>query len=592
MVLAFAFLLVLLLALEGRLFFLQILRSPATVLLVTRYQLRDVKEPRARGRIVDRSGRALAESVPAYDIELWRPALGAASRPRDIIDRAHLMATTLGRFLPITAAQLLPSAGSRPYALLRADVTEPSVVLPIMQLAENGKLRGVDLRRDYARRYPHGELTGWTVGYVNHEQDGVFGIEGMYDQVLKPKAGERTLRHDGRNVEYFDPCLDADPGAAGSDVVLTIDLLLQDIVHSALGKTVAEHAPDQVVAIVTNPRTGDVLAVDQWPPLDPEQLNKVHGDGWSNRAFQDYYTPGSTFKPFIMALALDRHVVQLGETIDCENGRLSVPGRKPITDVHPLGVVPLAEVIVHSSNVGMVKVGQHLVPADEPKGGSHFRPVLQTLQALGFGSLSGLGFPCENPGRLTALKDWTRNYTLTSVSFGYEVGVTAVQMAAAYSVFCNGGWLQPLRIVKQIEHADGTITPCAPRARRRVYGAAAADAVRDMMVGVVEEGTGKQVEFPPIGIAGKSGTTTPPGRFDPEQGRAKVASFVAFAPAQDPTLLVLVVARKNAVKSTYYGATVAGPAVREILEKGLALDGVVVAPVARGSGEEAAHAGF
>jgi cell division protein FtsI/penicillin-binding protein 2 len=292
-----------------------------------------------------------------------------------------------------------------------------------------------------------------------------------------------------------------------------------------------------------------------------------------------------------MAYALDRGVVHLGEIIDCENGTLHVPGRHPITDTHPMGEVPLREVLVHSSNIGMIKVAQRLVPSDEPKGGRNFKPIIDQLRLLGFGQASGLGLH-ESAGTITALPNWHRNQTLTSVAFGYEIGVTVVQMAAAYSAFCNDGVLQPLRTIKEVRFADGSVTQPPSRQRRRVMSHDTSGAVLDMLRGVVDEGTGKSIEFPPVDVAGKSGTTTPPERFDPEAGRTKVASFVAFAPASNPELLVIVVAHKEGVKGHYYGATVAGPAVREIISKGLALKGVVLDSRSDGVGERQGHAGY
>jgi cell division protein FtsI/penicillin-binding protein 2 len=192
-----------------------------------------------------------------------------------------------------------------------------------------------------------------------------------------------------------------------------------------------------------------------------------------------------------MAYALDRGVVHLGETIDCENGTYHVPGRHPITDTHPMGVVPVREVLVHSSNIGMIKIAQRLVPSDEPKGGTQLPADHRSAARARLRPAHGARHDRE-PGTITTLANWHRNQTLTSVAFGYEIGVTAVQMATGLQRLLQRRLLKPLRLIKEVRAADGVVNELRARPPRRVISPGTTAAVLDMLRGVVDEGTARR----------------------------------------------------------------------------------------------------
>ncbi|MFH2002946.1 MAG: penicillin-binding protein 2, partial [Planctomycetota bacterium] len=381
-------------------------------------------------------------------------------------------------------------------------------------------------------------------------------------------SGSRVYQKDGVQNELYTPDEKMEQGIPGGDIFLTIDGAIQFFTELELTKIQHIYHPKWAAAVVLEPRTGRILAAASIPalnPVDPASAPKMEGAShWMNRVFSAEYTPGSTFKPLIMGMALDRGLVDLSEKIDCEGGRWRYRSRT-VRDSHEgrYGELKPEGILIQSSNVGMSKIILRMVPEDTPKGGAAFIPIREKLDLLGLGKRPGIfQGPFEEDGLIRDLSLWTTTYSLVSLAFGREIAVTPIQMASAFAVLANDGIYIPPRLIDRIVTADGkTVTP--PDAQSyRVYGQEASRNVKDMLVQVVEQGSGKKARIPGIKVAAKTGTA----EKLPER-KEVTSSFIAFAPADNPVLLVLVVVDEPQGK--HYASDVVAPHVKAILERGL-----------------------
>lgn len=545
-------------AIEIRLFHLQIVDHPTIREAADSIYRTGETVLGSRGKIVTRNGYALAESISALDIyadSRWtvghRDEIAAALDP--YLDDQDVRAGLRTR---------LDEEGYR--RLLVHPLFDGERILEIRRLKRDGKLRGLDLERTWLRSHPEGSLAANLVGYVNAEGKGQAGIELAFDSLLSGSSGRQEQRRDAAQRRLFK--LDAEPSAArmGHDVRLTIDLVLQYFAEEAMEQVVAEYRPEWCSTVVMDPKTGEILAMASRPSFDPNRYGEFPIDAYRNPAVSFQYTPGSAFKPFIMAEALKQQGVRLDEHIDCSSFQY---GRRVIRDSHHNDVLTPAEVIIKSSNIGMAKIALRLVPdPTHPREAqlAGFRRIRETLTELGFGRATHLGLVAEAEGNLRPASQWTHTYTLPSIAFGHEITVSPVQMAAAFCAFANGGmYLEPY-LIEAVIDADGRSQARPPRAIRRVIDPVHADTIRDMLIRVVDEGTGEEASIDGYSVAGKTSTA----QWEKDSSKY-TSSFVGFAPASDPRLLVLVVVDqpKGALHS---GGKVAAPAARNILEKGLA----------------------
>lgn len=547
------------------LFMIQVCHRSDYISRLENYYFKPVNVSVPRGTIYDVKGEVLATSIPT--LGLWADPDNVDKKWTTKIDERNEVAAQLADLFDTDFETFRRKLDRTTYVCLRKRIIDPDILGKLYQLKSKGKLRGVDFMKSYCRCYPHDALLGHTLGFVNHENTGVFGMEAVHDGFLKGRPGSRVYRKDGVQNEIFCPDEPCERGIPGGDLQLTIDTAIQFFVEAELARAELIHRCKWAAMVVLEPRTGRILAAASLPGLNPSdpatppyECTESH---WMNRAFMAEYTPGSTFKPLVMATALDRGTIGLHQTIDSEGGHWSYKGRR-INDTHPVST-PLdpAGVLVHSSNVGMSKVALSMVPPDAPKGSVAFQSIRDTLSLLGFGRCPGiLSEDYESPGRVTPLRNWTRKYTLVSVSFGNEISVTPIQMAAAFAVLANDGLYIPPRLVERMVSPDGTqITqPAAPACR--VFSAPVCREVRDMLVRVVEEGGSRHVKIKGVKVAGKTGTAEKlPAR------KEVTSSFVGFAPADDPALLALVVIDEP--KDAHLASKVAAPHVMAVLERGL-----------------------
>jgi len=498
----------------------------------------------ARGRIYDRKGEILALSVPGRSVFV---------SPVEISD-AHAVARALAGPLGIDPKPLAQRVREHPesrFAWVKRLVA-PREAAAVRSL----RLEGVHLREEMQRCHPFGNLAAQVIGFTGVDEQGLSGVEFAYDETLSGRDGWRRAHRDARARHIANPALAFVPGEDGCSVVLTIDANIQDFLESALERCWNAHRPKAVTGIVLQPETGEVLALAQRPTFEPARYADYPEETWRLRAVTDSFEPGSMFKPFVFSAALEEGIVRLDETIFCENGAYRIGGRL-LHDHHSYGNLSALEVVTKSSNIGMAKIGQRLGSAR----------CYSYLSSFGVGRASGLGLPSEAPGHLAPPEQWS-HYTLTSVPMGHEVSLNAVQMAAAFAVFANGGYLLQPRILRGVIAPDGSTLErhFDPLVKRRVLSAATARTMlRRVLREVVTNGTGRLANLEHYAVAGKTGTAQKlvDGVYS---HNAYISSFICTAPVQDPRAVVLIVVDEPSAGPGRFGGSVAAPYAAEVLE--------------------------
>ncbi len=578
--LVYVFSAVLLLALGGlllRLAWLQVGASSDAQARRERLAVGASLELAHRGALRDRHGQVVADSVEQLSVTSYaRDITHDGPRARDPQDVARSVAVISQRLAPLLgdtpagiAAQLLRSApdGRPQLAYVGPPVSDPAAIDALLALRD-GDLRRVGLEPRWERRYPAGGAGGSLLGVVNFEGHGAFGLEQGLHKVLSCGADGRYphLRLGAFRVASAD--VQPVPSLSGYDVELTIDSVVQRILHEELSSGCAWLQAAGGSAVLLDVRTGDILGMVSAPGLDPADSRTWTQAAQVFRPAQTVYSPGSTFKPVMLAMALDLGLVQPDSVVDCSPERGTF-GRRHISDTHPIhGQADLKRIIVDSSNVGMANILTRLVPEGRGKDFELMRPVWDRLCRLGIREPTGIPVPSESAGLLTPLEQWTRNYTLVSVAFGHEVSVTPLQMAAIAASLADGAWRRP-RLVQAIVDEAGQRLELQVDPPVQVFRPETADLVRGFMRAVVEEGQARTAGVAGVPIAGKTGTTVHERRpGEAAAGKAlETHSFIALAPADDPRV-ALVVAIEQPQGFRYAAQTVA-PVSGAILKRAL-----------------------
>jgi cell division protein FtsI (penicillin-binding protein 3) len=531
------------LAIEARLVYLQVISHDELVARAARQQMRTVQSPAKRGEIHDRHGRLLAYSVDADTVyavphEIEDPTATAAALCRALDDCDRRDRQALSERL----------TGDRQFSYVKRRVTP----LEARRVAALG-LEGIGFMKESRRFYPNKELAAHVLGYVGVDNVGLGGIEAAYDKIVRGREGTLIVQNDARRRVFGR--LERTPTSGGS-LELTIDEPLQHIVERELRAGVDETDADGGSAVVMDPHTGEILALANWPTFNPNAFNTAHEVARRNRAVQDIYEPGSTFKIVTVAAALEEHVMNADTIIDTNPGVIRFPGR--VVDEYGgrnLGVLSLTDVIVKSSNVGAIKIGLRL----------GIEQMSRYVNRFGFGRPTSSDFPGESPGIVWPAAK-LNDSGLASMSMGYQVGVTPLQMAAAMSTVANGGtWIEP-RVVKAAVR-DGVRTRVEPAVQRRAISPETAVRLVPILEAVVERGTAKLAQIPGFTVAGKTGTADKliGGRYSNSQQNV---SFLGFVPSRRPAITVIVMIDTPRVASDT-GGMVAAPIFRRIAEASL-----------------------
>ena len=528
---------------EARLVFLQVVSHDDLSARAERQQLRTTTLPAKRGEIFDREGRLLAYSVDAdtvyavpYDIEDAKKTAAALCRVLDDCSRKE-QESLVERL-----------SADRPFNYVRRRVT-PLEARKIAAL----ELSGIGFMKESRRFYPNRELAAHLLGYVGLDNVGLSGLEATYDRIIRGKEG-RLIAHTDARRKTFDGQLEKAPTAGGS-LELTIDEQLQYIVERELRAGVEANNADGGAAVLLDPATGEILALASWPTFNPNAFNNASANARRNRVVQDIYEPGSTFKVVTVAAALEENVMPPNAIIETSPGTIRFGGR--VIDEYGgknLGALSLTDVIVKSSNVGAVKIGLQL--------GAERLGLYATR--FGFGKPTSPDFPGESPGIL-----WSparlNDSGIASMSMGYQVGVTPLQMAAAMNAVANGGtWIEP-RIVRATMR-DGVRTEIEPRVRRRVISKETALEMLPILEKVVTDGTARGAfkDFAGYTVAGKTGTADKlvNGRY---VGSMQNVSFLGFVPSRNPVVTGIVMIDNPRVANDT-GGGVAAPIFRRMAE--------------------------
>jgi cell division protein FtsI (penicillin-binding protein 3) len=519
-------------SLTARLAWLQVVRRADLVALAERQYSRTLVLPAQRGPIVDKNGAPLATSAPAESL---------FAQPRGVGDPVRV-AERLAPIIGVPAVELHSGLTSgKPFVWLRRRL-DPAVAARAKELREPG----LGFLPEPLRLYPNRELAAHVVGFEGID-GGLEGIERARNAELAGTPGKALAERDALGRETFQQQI-LEPSAPGHGVMLTIDKTIQYLAEREIDAAFRRTGARAAMAVVMEPRTGDLLAIAARPTFNPNTFLDVPSrDTWRNRAVTDPFEPGSTFKVFLAAAALEEHVVTPDDRIFAENGKITI-AKTTIHDWKKYGWLTFSEVLQNSSNVGAIKVGLAL-------GRDRYH---RYLAAFGFGAPTGVGLPGESRGQLRDPSRWSA-LSLPTISIGQEVSVTALQLVTAFAAVANGGTLMQPRLVRATFDAGGReIRRVEPRAIRQVITPETARTLTRILVRVVDDGTGHNAAIAGYEVAGKTGTAQ---KLDPVAHRYSrapgVLSFVGFVPADDPKLVMLVMLDEP--KNEQWGSEAAAP---------------------------------
>ncbi len=550
-----SFIIILLGVLAWRLYEIQLVQHEELTGSVEGYVKSNITWTPRRGRIFDTRGRDLAISVKT-------PSCAFDPKLADLqgVDRMEVVGK-LARTLQLTPAEM-----DRVYSgVMKKDSRFVWVKRRLnseeIEAVQALNLPGIHFPVEYTRCYPQGKTGSQVLGFSNIDGKGMEGIERTCDSILRGLGGTRGVQRDavGRKL--------ADTGSAlvsvepGLDVELTIDSYIQDLTERELEKAVIENEASSGAAVVMDPATGDILAMAGYPYFDANYPAEFPARNRLNPIVASVFEPGSIFKSIVMSAALEQKVVTPTTEFDCEGGAWRMPENgRVLHDTHGYGVLPVATILVKSSNIGMAKIAA-LMGKEK---------LYQGLRKFGIGSRTGVPIAGELNGTLRDAGKWT-SYSMGSIPMGQEVTITPLQAVTAYSAIANGGVLLKPRIVKNIYSQDilEEAVPVTPV--RRVISPEVSQQILQMLKDTVEEGTGKRARSEMYTVGGKTGTAQlacntaeiaaghkgySPNRY--------IGSFIAVAPIENPQVVVLVSVREP--KKSHYGGTVSAPAVKNIID--------------------------
>jgi len=531
----------------GRSFYLQVLNNEFLQEKGESRYRRDLEISASRGRIADRNGDVLAVSTPMKSV--WAIPADTRLTPEQTKELAGILEINVKELSRKLASdksfvylqrQLPPQVGERVAAM---------------------KLPGIGQDKEYRRFYPSGEMTAHMVGFTGVDDKGLEGVELAYQSQLLGHAGSRSVIKDRRG-QIVEDVGSIKPPQDGKDIRLALDSKIQYLAYSQLKQAVTDFKAKAGGAVVIDARTGEILALANWPTYNPNNRETLSGAQLRNRAVTDTFEPGSTLKPFTVAQALESGKVNFDTIINCAPGRMTI-GTATISDAHPHGDLTVAQVIQKSSNVGAAKIAATLAPEQ----------MWDMFEAVGFGQVSHLGFPGEVSGRLRPWKTW-RPIEQATMAYGHGISVSLMQLARAYTVFAREGDMIPLTLTK---------LDAAPLIAKPVFSQQTVREMRTMLEMAVQEGgTAPKAQIPGYRVAGKTGTA-----YKLEGGqyvKKYVASFVGFAPVSDPRLIVAVMIDEPG-SGQHYGGDVAGPVFANVMSGALRTLGVAPDSTIRADGK-------
>jgi cell division protein FtsI/penicillin-binding protein 2 len=546
----------------GRLYYLQIVKGHEISLMAERGRDRiDVMRAR-RGDITDRNGNLMAATRPVIELGVDPERI----RPEDIAKLPEL-----AKLINVSMSDLneFCQPGTNPGSL-PGEVRKVRwrKILDAISDRDYDKVRAIGIpaiygNRKYVRNYPSGAAAAHLIGYVNKEEAAVMGAESQLDYYLRGQDGWRETETDARRHEMVQFEKRDVPARDGLNVELTIDLVVQDIIEREAAKLADTYHPDSIVIIVSDPMTGDILGLTNWPTFDPNEYWNAPVENERNRAITDVFEPGSTFKIVSVSGAIDTHIVTPNTMVNCSLSEVAYRGREvnlpKDNNGESLGTIPVSMVVSQSSNRGAAQLGIKL-------GEETF---INYVYKFGFGQKTDAFGSAEVMGIVHPLNKWD-GLTISRMPMGQAVCVTAVQMHYAMSSMANGGLLMKPRFIQRVYDNDGnTVFTFGDRVRDRVVSETTANSMKVMLEGVVSKGgTAPRAEIPGFEVAGKTGTSQK--IEDGHYSHTKhVATFTGFFPASHPRLAISVVIDngKRPDGGVCYGGLVAAPAFKEVAQQ-------------------------
>lgn len=494
-----------------------------------------------RGNIYDRNADYLAINRPALSVGV------DVSKIKDPNYAAGKFAEILGGNQSYYLRQLI---NGNHFIWLRRGLEDE-----IAPQFDSLKIEGVRIVNEMRRYYPHTRLAANLVGFTDVDLNGLSGIELTQDKVLRGSPGRAFHQKDALGKTFAGMSQSIQKPESGKNIITTIDNTYQLFAEEELKYAINENNADGGIVIVTNPNTGEILAMAVAPSFDPNEAGNFPPGSWRNRSITDSFEPGSTFKPIFMSAILEEDVKSPEDIIFCENGNYKIYDRE-IEDVSGYGWLTLRKIITNSSNIGMTKLAQEINPD----------VIYQYARDFGFGVKTGIELSGEVSGDLKNSIEWSRS-TPIALAMGYEVSATALQMAMAYGTIANGGkLLKPKIYLDEFadNHSNGIVNK--PKVIRQVISEETSKILCSMMEQVVDEGTGSHAAIPGLRVAGKTGTAR---KYDvKKQGYSTeefVSSFIGFFPADNPQILITVIIDNP--KKEYFGGIVSAPTFKRIAQR-------------------------
>jgi cell division protein FtsI (penicillin-binding protein 3) len=535
---------------SARLVYLQFSQYDSLANRARQQQQNAIETSPLRGELLDRQGRELARSVQTVSLFLDPDGLDAATLDHSAQQVAKILKVKESDL----AKEFREALDEKRRFIWIARRLDADLAAKITAL----NLPGIHPQLEPKRFYPNGSLAAHVLGYVGLDGQGLGGVEQSYNQKISGEPGQLFIEKDAKGKAYESYEIAAKPGQT---VVLTIDQSIQYLAEQALQNAVQRSRAKSGTVIVLDPRSGDILALANAPTFDPNKVAEAKPETRSNWALQNIYEPGSTFKVVAFSAAIEKKLARPEDHIDCQMGAITVAGRV-IHDHHPFGSLTIAEALAKSSNVAAIKLGVRV--GDET--------MYDYIKRFGFGSKTGIELPGETVGIVRKVERWQPS-SIGSIAIGQEIGVTPVQMVAAFGALANDGVRVSPHLVREVRSGDGTVVYRAEPEQRRVISAETAIALRGMLEGVTLNGTAKKAQLDGYSAAGKTGTAQ---KIDPKtrtySSTKFVGSFVGFAPVSNPQVVIIVVIDEPA--GAYHGGDVAAPIFREVAEQVLPALGV------------------
>ncbi len=544
-----AFVVFWMLAISVRLVYLQVSSHEKLVERAQQQQQDSIESSPQRGPVLDRQGRELARSIDTISVSIAPDEFDKddARAMSEIDCTASLIGPVLGIDRESLLNRIVEARKSGRRFMWVARRLAPGQALQVEAL----QLKAVHTQKEPKRFYPHGSLAANILGYVGLDGNGLAGIEQVYNEKIVGEPGKIFIERDSRGRAYESTEV---PGRVGQTIILTVDQSIQYQAEAALTAAVSQSRAKSGTAIVLDPHTGEILALANAPTFDPNDVGSATPDQRANWALQNIYEPGSTFKIVAFAAALEKGLAKPNEVIDCQMGSITV-AKRVIRDHLPFGALTLTEALAKSSNVAAIKLGMRV---GDPA-------MHEYITRFGFGSRTGVELPGETAGILHPVKRWLPS-SIGSVAIGQEVGVTPLQMAAAFGALANDGVRVAPHLVREIRNEGGGTVYRPNPEQRQVISKETASLLRGMLESVTVNGTAKKAQLDGYSAAGKTGTAQ---KIDPKTKTYSltkhIASFVGFAPVSNPAVVIIVVIDEPA--GAYHGGDVAAPVFQQIAEK-------------------------